>query len=158
MQTITRKFLVKKLPDLSKLNKISSSRFYLYISEDTVIRIQNTSGKYELERKFDKSDLVREEQKIEIEQREFEYLSKLSEKHTSRDSYFIMDKSNIILRIYHEDYEGLVRAEASFLSVKEAEMFVPLGWFDKEITNSQLAKERTLLSLSKKDFQKLLSG
>ena len=156
METITRKFLVRNLPDLSKFEKTPSSRSYLYIGDEAVIRIQNTGTKYELERKFDKSNLIREEQKIEITKEEFESLSKLSDKHTSRDSYLIMDNPHTILRIYHGSYEGLIRAEVTFSSIEEAKKFVPLNWFDKEITDSQLAKERTLLLLSEKDFRQLL--
>ena len=64
MQTITRKFLVKDIPDLSHQKAIQNNRFYLFISEGLVIRVQNNGDTYEIERKADISELIRKKQKI----------------------------------------------------------------------------------------------
>lgn len=156
MKTITRKFLVKKMPDLSSLQTVRYNRFYLYVGNGTVIRVQSVGDRYELERKVDKSELVREEQKIEISKEEFEELSKLTDKNIVRDSYLISEKPKITLRVYHGKYEGLARAEVPFESVEEAESFKPLEWFDKEITGSPLAQDGKLLMLSEEEFKLLL--
>lgn len=157
METITRKFLVKDRPDVSKLPRTSYSRYYLFISSGLVIRVQDVGGEYELERKFDKSDLIRESQKMSITKEEFDELSKIAKKHILRDSYVISEKQpNIVLRIYHGEYEGFARSEVTFGSVEEAENFIPLSWFDKEITNSPLAKDGTLLNLSTEEFKSLI--
>lgn len=157
MQTITRKFLVKNIPNLSGLKKTTFKRFYIYNSNNIVIRVQDINGKYELERKSDKSELVRDEQKIEISKDEFDLLSKLCDKQTTRDSYLISEEPQTTLRIYHGDYEGLIRAEVKFTTIAESEAFKPLNWFGEEITNLPLAKEGTLLNLSKEEFNKLLN-
>jgi len=149
MQTITRKFLVKSVPDLSNLSVTQYNRFYLYNANGVVVRVQSVGGKYELERKADKSELVRNEQKIEITKDEFEVLSKLTDKNILRDSYLIS--------VYHGKFEGLARAEVSFKSVEEAQNYKPLDWFENEVTNSPLAKDGELLNLSKEEFEELLN-
>ncbi|OGK54285.1 hypothetical protein A3B56_01665 [Candidatus Roizmanbacteria bacterium RIFCSPLOWO2_01_FULL_45_11] len=156
MQTITRKFLVKDIPDLSHQKAIQNNRFYLFISEGLVIRVQNNGDTYEIERKVDISELIREKHKIEISKEEFEALSNLTNKNISRDSYLISEKPRVTLKIYHNNFEGLVRAEVSFDSIEEAQNFKPLDWFNKEITNSPLAKDETLSNLSIEEFRKLL--
>jgi adenylate cyclase len=158
MQTITRKFLVKKNPDLSGLEKTAYNRFYLYNESGKVIRVQKIDDKYELERKEDKSELIRDEQKIIITQKEFEKLSFLTNQNIVRDSYQISENPKIKLRIYHGKFEGLVRAEVSFNTEKEAEAFTPLEWFGEEITSSPLAKDGSLLKLSSEEFNQLIKS
>ena len=157
MQTITRKFLVKSVPDLSNLSVTQYNRFYLYNANGVVVRVQSVGGKYELERKADKSELVRNEQKIEITKDEFEVLSKLTDKNILRDSYLISENAKMTLRVYHGKIEGLARAEVSFKSVEEAQNYKPLDWFENEVTNSPLAKDGELLNLSKEEFEELLN-
>lgn len=145
MQKVTRKFLVRQIPDLDKFNRIPQDRWYLYIGKGIIIRVQKTGSKYELERKADKSNLLREEVKIEITKPEFESLIKLSSKSINRDIYEISKHPTITLKIYHKRFEKLIRAEVSFNSIEEAKKFVIPDWFGKEITDSPLSKDGTLL-------------
>lgn len=156
MQTITRKFLVKQLPDLIGKEHWNQSRFYLYRKNGIVIRFQSSGDTFELERKVSKTDLVRESEKISITKEEFEAISKITTDHVIRDSYVMNETPRIVLRIYHGQFERLVRAEIAFQSIEEANRFIPLPWMGKEITSTPLAKDETLLDLANNEIQKLL--
>lgn len=156
MQTITRKFLVKQLPDLTGKEHWSQKRFYLYRKNGIVVRIQSVGEVFELERKVSKTDLIRESEKISITKEEFEGISRTTADYVVRDNYTMSETPRIALRVYREQYEGLVRAEIEFQSAEEANRFIPLPWMAKEITLTPLAKDETLLSLTYDDFHKLL--
>lgn len=152
MQTITRKFLVKQLPDLTGKKHFTQSRFYLYRKNGIVIRIQSSDDIFELERKVSKTALIRENEKIAITKEEFEAIRKMVIDNVTRDSYFISESPQIVLRIYHGKFEQLSRVEVEFQSVEEANRYTPFEWMGKEITNTPLAKDETLLDLTDHDF------
>ncbi|HCS78212.1 TPA: hypothetical protein DIV55_00545 [Patescibacteria group bacterium] len=156
MQTITRKFLVKQVPNLTGKKRWVQNRFYLYRKNGVVIRVQSSGDIFELERKVNKTTLIRESEKITITKDEFEALSKTSSDSINRDNYLISETPHVALRIYHMRFEGLVRAEVEFQSVEEANLFSPLEWMGEEITNTALATDETLLDLTAQDFQVLL--
>lgn len=156
IQSITRKFLVKYLPNLADIKKEVYERYYLYIGGPTVVRVQKIDDKYELERKVNESDLVRQGETIQITQEEFDGLKTLAKQKIIRDSYLIQENPKIVIRIYQGDYAGLKRIEVNFKNVEESKNFTPLDWFGKEITNSALAQDGRLLRLKKEEFQELL--
>jgi CYTH domain-containing protein len=155
-KSISRKFLPKQLPNLDGKNKDIYERFYLYNQNSIVIRIQKVNDKYELERKANESDLVRNGAKFEITKDEFDQLRNLAKESIQRESYEIQEYPKIVLRIYHGDYEGLNRIEVNFDNEDQANSFTPLDWFGKEITGTPLAQDGHLLKLSKEEFTKLL--
>ncbi|MBI5613926.1 hypothetical protein HY947_03290 [Candidatus Gottesmanbacteria bacterium] len=157
MQTITRKFLVKHIPDLTGNKHWIQNRFYLYRKNGIVIRVQSNGKEFELERKVTETDLIRESKKIMISKEEYEAIGKNATEHVTRDNYMMSETPRTILRIYHGQFEGLVRAEIEFKSVEQAKQFIPLSWMEAEITATLLAKDETLLDLTRIDFQKLLS-
>jgi len=156
-KSITRKFLVKKLPDLSGKTKDICQRYYLYNRNSIVIRIQCINDDFELERKANENELVREGETIKITKDEFEVLKQYSKHNIQRDGFKIQENPRIVLRVYHGEYEGLIRAEVNFDSENEADSFKPLEWFDREITGSPLSQDGYLLQLSREEFQKLLA-
>ncbi|MEK7578088.1 MAG: hypothetical protein AAB492_05805 [Patescibacteria group bacterium] len=156
MQTIARKFLVKQIPDLTGKEHWAQSRFYLYRKNGIVIRTQSNGDNFDLERKVSKTALIRESEKIAITKDEFEEISKVIAANIIRDSYIISEIPYIVLRMYHGKFEGLIRVEVEFLSVEEANRYIPLKWMGKEITNTLLAKDETLLTLTGQDFRALL--
>lgn len=158
MKEIERKFLVKDLPDLSKKEFISYERYFLKIESNFEERIQKKGDKYEKERKFKTSDLSRELEKQEISKEDFYILKKSASKSIIRDSYKISDNPNITIKIYHGDYEELVRAEVEFLSEEEAKSFQPYDWMGREITNTNLGKDAKLIQLNKREFKDLLAS
>lgn len=157
-QTITRKFLIKRSPKLVNSEKTVYERYYLFITDDTVIRVQKVGNKYEIERKANKDNLVRESQKIEITAKEFDQLAKQSDKKIVRDSYKISSNPDVYLRLYREDFEGLIRAEVNFNTKEEADSFIPPGWFGIEITGTPLSQDGNLLRISRKEFKNLLEN
>jgi hypothetical protein len=66
-QTITRKYLVTQLPAIAHLTPRHNERYYLYLGPASVIRIQSKNDAYELEKKVDVDDRVREENVIQPE-------------------------------------------------------------------------------------------
>ncbi len=155
-KSITRKFLVKDLPDLSGKSKDTYQRYYLYNHNSIVIRIQQINDDFELERKANESELVREGSTMKITKDEFISLKEFAKQSIQRDSYEIQSDPIIVLRVYHGAFEGLSRAEVNFETEDKAEAFEPLEWFDREITGSPLSQDGYLLSLSPDEFQSLL--
>lgn len=157
-KSITRKFLVRVLPNLSNKNKDACERYYLYISDSgsIVVRVQKINETYELARKINKSNLIREEENIQITKEEFEKLKRIAKQKIQRDSYQIQENPTIVIRVYHGDYEGLKRIEVKFYNEEESQSFTPLDWFGKEITDTPLAQDGRLLQLTKEEFHRLL--
>jgi len=156
MQTITRKFLVKHVPDITGKNHWVLHRFYIYRKNGIVIRVQSNGDMFELERKSGTSDLIRNSEKIVITKEEFESIGKIAQDFITRDSYLISDDFHIVLHVYHGRFEGLVRVEVEFQSIEQAKKFIPFQWMGNEITSSPLAKDEMLLDLTDDKFRKLL--
>ncbi len=153
---IARKFLVKKMPDLTGIEKVVYHRFYLYSENGIDLRIQQVDEKFELERKVKVTDLTRNGEKMGISEEEFNLLKKQAIGEIVRDSYLLQVNPRIVLRIYHKKFEGLVRAEVDFENESEAKTFQPPDWFGQEITTSPLGRDSQLLKLTDDNFQKLL--
>lgn len=158
MSKISRKFLVKKIPDISKLFKIHYERYFLSLEEKSQIRIQAKNDSYELEEVNEKTEVERSIQKRNLTKEEFEELKQKAIAAIKRDSYLFSEKPLISIKIYHDQFEGLIRAEVDFSSLEEAENFKHLDWFGKEITDSPLGKDRKLLALSENEFETLIKG
>ncbi|KKQ53067.1 hypothetical protein A2865_02880 [Candidatus Woesebacteria bacterium RIFCSPHIGHO2_01_FULL_39_17] len=153
---IERKFLVKKLPDLSGKTKQSFERYYLYRGEGIDIRIQKVNDIYEFERKSETSELGRETKKFEITKGEFAALKRSFGDVIVRDSYLISENPETTIKIYHGKFEGLVRAEVEFTSKENANKFTPPSWMGEEITDTPLGRDSRLLDLTEEEFKKLL--
>jgi adenylate cyclase len=130
---IERKFLIKELPDRSRIKPVHYERYYLQKGKDMVVRIQKKGENYEYETKRTISDLEHEKEKHSITQEEFESLRKGKESEVIiRESYQIQCEPTISIKIYHERFEGLSRAEVEFLTKAEAENYTPqTGWEQK---------------------------
>ena len=83
---------------------------------------------------------------------EFNLLKQISNKAIIRDSYQISETPDVSIKIYHGDYEGLIRAEFEFVSETEANSFVPPVWCGVEITETDLGRDSRLMTLSRDDF------
>lgn len=156
MLEIERKFAVRTLPDLTHIRPIRYERYFLDVSPEYEDRIQKKGDIYERERKVRKSDLSRSTEKEIISAEEFELLKKSAMKGIIRESYHISDFPRVSIKVYHGEFEGLVRAEVECCSEEEAIHFVPFAWMGEEITYSPLGKDAKLLGLSREEFQMLL--
>ena len=156
MQKIVRKFLIKTLPNLFQLPVIHYKRYFLSKDINKQIRIQQKGNKYELEEITDNLNLVRSSFKKDISKTEFDNLRSTAVGYINRDSYLISNQPTITIKVYHDKFEGLARAEVDFESEKEANNFTPPTWFGLEITNSPLVQDIKLLDLKAEDFKKLI--
>ena len=156
MEKITRKFLLKDLPDLEKKTPIHFERYFIEGDDGNETRIQRKGDKFELETILNDSGLSRIIEKAYITEEEFNSLKEESSKAIIRDSYLFSKNPKISIKVYHENFDGLVRAEVDFKDEAEAKSFVPLEWFGEEITNSDLGRDKKLIELSKEEFLSLL--
>lgn len=152
---IERKFLVKKLPDLSGIKPAHFERYYL-VASNGIERIQKINDSYVFERKTAVDKLTRSTETKQLTRAEFEKLKGESAKVIVRDSYVL--SPGLSIKIYHGDYEGLVRAEVEFPSLKEAAAYVPESWMGKEITDSALGRDSRLLNLDHDSFKQVLTS
>lgn len=151
---IERKFLIKKLPDISGITPIRYERYFLKNEDGIEERVQKKGNKYEYESKRLISELERTRDKKEISEEEFEKLKLKGGEAIIRDGYALDDRVSI--KIYHGRFAGLKRAEIEFGTVEEAKEYQPESWMGKEITATPLAKDSTLLRLSPAEFQSIL--
>lgn len=153
MKEIERKWILSKLPEIGGQIPIQYERHFLFIGKGVEIRIQKKGDKFEFERKVESNDLTRTGEKFEITEDEFDQLKKNSVASLVRESYLV---DGISVKIYKGKHKGLIRAEVEFESEEEAESFKPLDWFGKEITNSDLGKDKKLAMLDDLEFKTLL--
>jgi len=149
---IVRKWLVKEMPNLERAQKITYERHFLYAQEGTEIRIQHYFDKYEMERKVLTTKYSSENQVISISPAEFDYIKTICTKSIFRDGYILESKPVIELKVYHDLYEGLIRAEVDFKTEAAAKEFETPDWFGIEITESELGKDRNLIQLDREMF------
>lgn len=154
--SITRKFLVKSLPTEVIKEKVENERFYLYLDKNVIIRVQSKGNVFELERKRDVSNLIRESNKIKITREEFDKLKHFASFKVVRTTVTYEGYPNLVVRVYDGNYKGLIRAEVRFASLDEAHKFTPFSWLGRDITDTPLSKDSGLLMLTHDEFSKLL--
>lgn len=148
---IERKFLLPKLPDVSKITAVPYERYFLERSIDVEIRIQRKGNVFTYQRKVEKPGIGRERSEDrEISEEEFNRLKRTASKAILRTRYDLSPLTAI--QVYHGEYEGLIRYEVEFTTPEEAQAFQAEPWMGKEITNSPLGRDGKLLDLSPKEF------
>lgn len=147
---IERKFTVKKLPD-------SLSQYpcriieQAYLNTDPVVRIRRQDSDYYLTYKG-KGLMAREEYNLPLNELSYYHLRDKADGNViSKKRYvipiehptFVSDcKENVDqislcveLDIFDEPFAPLVIAEVEFPSAETANAFVPLDWFDQDVTH-----------------------
>ena len=153
---IERKFFVKELPDLSKLEPLHYERYYLENSNGKEVRISKVNETYIYEEKLEISKLERTTSKKEISKTEFNKLKQQALKGLIRDSYQLSNNPDISIKIYNGRFEGLIRAEVEFNSEEDAMYFVPLEWMGEEMTDLPIARDGKLIELTDQEFKKYI--
>ncbi len=153
---IERKYLIKQMPNLENIKPIRYERYYINDNIDNQIRVQKKDEKFELETKSKISDIEYKKEKQELTEQEFLKLIKNCKKVIIRDSYLINEKPNITIKIYHETYKGLVRAEVELSNENEYKNFEIPEWFGKDITNTELGMDARLVKLDRANFLEIL--
>lgn len=133
--------------------ELSEPRRYerYYLNNQT--RVQKKGKKFEKE-ELSINNIVLT--KIEISEEEFLNLIKNCSKKIIRDSYLLLDCSNISIKVYKEEYEGLSRIEVDFETKEEMESYQKESWMGPEITNTPLAFDAKLIELSQEEFRELV--
>ncbi|MBN1263127.1 MAG: hypothetical protein JW991_02100 [Candidatus Pacebacteria bacterium] len=153
---IERKFLIKKMPDLSGFEPVAYERYYLYRNSTCELRVQKKGSKYEIERKEMVNPLTAKKTKLTISKGEFERLKKIGGKAILREGFFLSSDPDISIKIYHGRHEGLKKVEVEFKSEEEAKAFKVPDWFGEEITDSIVSRDSKLVDLSDEEFQNFL--
>ena len=140
---IERKFLVKKLPELTGLKYSEIKQGYFSINPEK--RVRKMDDIYLLTEKGE-GDIVRTEIEIQIDEKTaLEYFSQSKTYIIEKRRYYLpYGKYTIELDVYRGRHNGLVVAEVEFDCEKEALDFVPPQWFGKDITKDKSYKNMVL--------------
>lgn len=140
---IERKFLVKVMPDLSHIAPIEMERYYLPAETNEEIRIQRVGASYSYERKIAISVRGRSKEIRRLTKSEYDDLKTRASSVVTRASYSL--GSGLSIKVYGDQFEGLVRAEQEFESERRADAYTPESWMGKEITDTPLGRDSRLL-------------
>ena len=152
---IERKFLVKRMPDLTAVKGEIQERYFLELG-NIEKRITKIDDKYFYEEKSRGNGLTSKKVIREISGVEFEKLKKISIKSLKRKCYILTIHPEVSIKVYDDEYLGLVRAEFEFESENEAKSFAPPEWCGIEITKTDLGRDGKLIKLEGKEFLNLL--
>jgi len=155
---IERKFLISKMPDLSKYQSIKYERYYIYRDDAVEMRIQKKGSKFEIERKEMVNKLSTKKTRLDISESEFEKLKTFGSDVIIRESYNLSFNPDISIKVYHGKYEGLKKVEVEFNSEEEAESFQVPDWYGDEITDSIVSRDSKLLDLSEDEIKNFLEN
>ena len=131
---IERKFVIEKLPD--DINEYPSKFIeQAYILRDPVIRIRRAGDHYLFTVKGN-GKMAREEHEMPLTEESYNDLMAKTEGNIIRKKrYFIpYPPFTIELDVFEEPFDDMMMAEVEFLSVREAEDFVPPEWFGEDVT------------------------
>ena len=154
---IERKFLVKKIPRLWCIKKVSQERYFLQRGDLLEEGMKRKGSVYVRELKMMIAQNEKTREVTQVTQNVFEALKEKGTYVIERDSYELTSTPPIIsIKKYKGIYQGLVLAEIEFDSVDDMESFVPLDWMGAEVTDTLLGKDARLVDLDKETFKKKL--
>ena len=133
---IERKFLIKKLPDLSKYPYVEIEQGYL--CTHPVVRIRRKNDKYILTYKGS-GLLAHEEIEAALTKEGYDHLvTKVDGNLITKRRYLIpLSPYTIELDVFSGHMDGLIMAEVEFPSIDEANNFTAPDWFGEEVTNDR---------------------
>ncbi len=143
---LTKRYIINSLECLALSTPIRYERYYI----NDNLRIQNKNGKLEKE-VLDNNNIIK---KISISDDEFNLLKKKAYTMIIRDSYLYLNDDRVSIKKYHGKYDGLIRVEVNFTSLKEMNDYLKESWMGREITNTPLAFDKDLSKLNKDEFLK----
>ncbi|WCK57000.1 hypothetical protein PP175_27815 (plasmid) [Aneurinibacillus sp. Ricciae_BoGa-3] len=140
---VERKFLVKKLPELSVLPNKEIVQGYISFEPET--RIGKEGDKFYLTHKST-GDLVREEKSEEISEEKFQYYAcMILNNFIEKTRYYALLGNQVgEIDVYHKELNRLITVEVEFLSEEEAKQFVPPAWVGEEVTYDKRYKNKNL--------------
>ncbi len=155
---IERKFLVKDMPDLDGVEKVSQERYFLQRSDLVEEGMKRKGTTYLYEKKLMVSPQEKSRENIVVSKSEYESSKGRGTTIIERDSYRLSEYDNpvVSVKIYNGAYRGLVLAEVEFNSVEEMEDFEPFEWMGVEVTSTPLGKDARLVDLDREQFENIL--
>lgn len=129
-----RKFLVKRLPDLSGVKK--EEIIQKYLSSDPELRVRKIGERYILTKKGPGTHTRREEE-MEISSTLFLFLEGDRPPMRIRKTRYYLPLSRELvaeLDVYKEEFQGFYSVEVEFDGKEEMEAFIPPEWFGLEVT------------------------
>lgn len=155
---IERKFLVKDMPSLIGIKRLSQERYFLQRGDLFEESMKRKGIFFSYESKFTLSKKEKTRERVFVSKDEFEKLKVKGTQVLERDSYLLHKKSPVVsIKKYKGIYKGLVLAEVEFDSVEELEQFVPFDWMGEEVTDTLLGKDAKLIDLDRDTFKKILT-
>ncbi len=142
---LTKRYIVETLDNIILSSPIRYERYYI----NDNLRVQKKGNKLEKEILDNKNNVV---EKMIISQNEFDLLKNKSYTKIIRDSYLYLNDERVSIKKYYDNYEGLIRIEVKFNSIKEMNTYQKEVWMGKDITNTPLAFDKYLSKLTKDDF------
>ena len=137
---LTKRYIVETLDNIILSSPIRYERYYI----NDNLRVQKKGNKLD-----NKNNVV---EKMIISQNEFDLLKNKSYTKIIRDSYLYLNDERVSIKKYYDNYEGLIRIEVKFNSIKEMNTYQKEVWMGKDITNTPLAFDKYLSKLTKDDF------
>jgi CYTH domain-containing protein len=140
---VERRFLVS-FDDLPSWNMMGTSVDIMqsYISFTPEIRLRNVNGSeflFTLRTPVSEGEVTRRDVEFNLSRDEYDGLfQKISGTPIHKARYrFVYDDVSVRLDIFFGHLDGLIFAEILFDSAEEADAFMPLHWFGKEITEDR---------------------
>ena len=173
MKEVERRFLVKNIDfiDLSKYEKEEIEQFYLYRDKIVTVRKRKlTSAKgdvhyYHTVKYRPGDNLFPEEFEVEIDEKKYEGLKINPDNHSIEKERYIIPVNDfegyekyanpvIELDVFKGYFEGLIFAEIEFTDENIARNFVPMPWFDVELTHKLTNGKMT--GMSREEIDELI--
>lgn len=142
---LTKRYIVETLDNIILSSPIRYERYYI----NDNLRVQKKGNKLEKEILDNENNIV---EKMTISQNEFDLLKNKSYTKIIRDSYLYLNDERVSIKKYYDNYDGLIRIEVKFNSIKEMNTYQKELWMGKDITNTPLAFDKYLSKLTKDDF------
>lgn len=138
LMEIERKFTVKKLPE--NLNSYPCRIIeQAYLNTDPVIRVRRQDDEFYLTYKG-KGLLAREEYNLPLTEHAYEHLRQKADGQIISKKRYVLPIAEtslcVELDLFDPPFAPLIIAEVEFPDKETAEAFVPLDWFDQDVTQN----------------------
>ncbi|MGN0382917.1 MAG: CYTH domain-containing protein [Eubacterium sp.] len=134
---IERKFLIKKLPDLSKYPYREIEQAYL--STGPVVRIRKDNDNYYLTYKSG-GKMAREEYNLPLNEKSYYHLLEKADGNIITKLRYMIPLDNSLtaeVDIFKGKFEGMSLVEVEFESIEDALTYTPPDWFGTDVTNDK---------------------
>ena len=153
-------FLIKELPELSRLEHKNIEQHYLSDGPEP-LRTRRIGGRFELTKKLDitPGDLSRKEElNIPLTEEEFMDVCRLSRRSLTKTRYYLPLPGGLTAEVdvFRGPLEGLAMVEVEFADEAARNAFVPPAWFGRDVTQENWSANSFLAGRSIDDIRKFI--